>query len=77
MSGHNLMQAIARVNRVFRDKEGGLVVDYVGIASALKKAMNDYTVRDKKNYGDPDVGKAAYPKFLEKLEVCRDHVSWL
>ena len=72
MSGHNLMQAIARVNRVFRDKEGGLVVDYVGIAAALKKAMNDYTVRDKQNYGDPDVGKAAYPKFLEKLEVCRD-----
>ena len=51
MSGHNLMQAIARVNRVFRDKEGGLVVDYVGIASALKQAMNDYTTRDKKNYG--------------------------
>ena len=66
------MQAIARVNRVFRDKEGGLVVDYVGIAAALKQAMNDYTVRDKKNYGDPDVGKAAYPKFQEKLEVCRD-----
>ena len=42
MSGHNLMQAIARVNRVFRDKEGGLVVDYVGIATALKQAMNDY-----------------------------------
>ena len=61
MSGHNLMQAIARVNRVFRDKEGGLVVDYVGIASALKKAMNDYTVRDKKNYGDPDVGKPLTP----------------
>ena len=72
MAGHNLMQAIARVNRVFRDKEGGLVVDYVGIAAALKQAMNDYTVRDKKNYGDPDVSKAAYPKFLEKLEVCRD-----
>ena len=72
MSGHNLMQAIARVNRVFRDKEGGLVVDYVGIASALKQAMNDYTVRDKKNYGDPDVKKAAHPKFLEKLEICRD-----
>lgn len=72
MSGHNLMQAIARVNRVFEDKEGGLVVDYVGIASALKQAMNDYTKRDKKNYGDPDVGKAAYPKFLEKLDVCRD-----
>ena len=72
MSGHNLMQAIARVNRVFRDKEGGLVVDYVGIASALKQAMNDYTVRDKKNYGDTDVSKAAYPKFLEKLSICRD-----
>lgn len=72
MSGHNLMQAIARVNRVFRDKEGGLIVDYVGIASALKQAMNDYTIRDKKNYGDTDVSKVAYPKFLEKLSVCRD-----
>ena len=72
MSGHNLMQAIARVNRVFRDKEGGLVVDYVGIATALKQAMNDYTSRDKKNYGDTDVTKVAYPKFLEKLAVCRD-----
>ena len=72
MSGHNLMQAIARVNRVFKDKEGGLVVDYVGIASALKQAMNDYTVRDRKNYGDTDIGKAAYPKFLEKLSICRD-----
>ena len=72
MSGYNLMQAIARVNRVFRDKEGGLVVDYVGIAAALKQAMNDYTTRDKKNYGDTDVAKVAYPKFLEKLSVCRD-----
>ncbi|SCJ94901.1 Type-1 restriction enzyme R protein [uncultured Eubacterium sp.] len=72
MSGHNLMQAIARVNRVFRDKEGGLIVDYVGIATALKQAMNDYTSRDKKNYGDTDVAKVAYPKFLEKLSVCRD-----
>lgn len=72
MSGHNLMQAIARVNRVFRDKEGGLVVDYVGIATALKKAMNDYTSRDKNNYGDTNVAKVAYPKFLEKLSVCRD-----
>ena len=72
MAGHNLMQAIARVNRVFRDKEGGLVVDYVGIATALKQAMNDYTSRDKKNYGDTDVAKVAYPKFMEKLEVCRD-----
>ena len=72
MAGHNLMQAIARVNRVFRDKEGGLVVDYVGIATALKQAMNDYTSRDKKNYGDTDVAKVAYPKFVEKLTVCRD-----
>lgn len=72
MKGYNLMQAIARVNRVFGDKEGGLVVDYVGIASALKEAMNDYTSRDKKNYGDTDVASVAYPKFLEKLSVCRD-----
>lgn len=61
MAGHNLMQAIARVNRVFEDKEGGLIVDYVGIAGALKRAMNDYTARDKKNYGDTDVAKVAYP----------------
>lgn len=72
MKGYNLMQAIARVNRVFADKEGGLVVDYVGIASALKEAMNDYTSRDKKNYGDTDITNVAYPKFLEKLSVCRD-----
>ena len=72
MTGHNLMQAIARVNRVFQDKEGGLIVDYVGIATALKQAMNDYTSRDKKNYGDTDVSMVAYPKFLEKLSICRD-----
>ena len=72
MAGHNLMQAIARVNRVFQDKEGGLVVDYVGIASALKQAMNDYTARDRKNYGHTDVSKTALPKFQEKLSVCRD-----
>ena len=72
MAGHNLMQAIARVNRVFEDKEGGLIVDYVGIASALKKAMNDYTVRDKKNYGNMDIATTAYNKFKEKLQVCRD-----
>lgn len=72
MNGHNLMQAIARVNRVFKDKEGGLVVDYVGIAGALKQAMNDYTIRDRKNYGDTDISKVAYPKFMEKLGVCRD-----
>lgn len=71
MHGYNLMQAIARVNRVFKDKEGGLVVDYVGIASALKEAMNEYTARDRANYGDMDISKTAYPKFQEKLEVCR------
>ena len=72
MSGHNLMQAIARVNRVFEDKQGGLVVDYVGIASALKRAMNDYTVRDRRNYGDTDIAKTAYPEVQKKLEVCHD-----
>ena len=72
MSGHNLMQAIARVNRVYKDKEGGLVVDYVGIASALKQAMNDYTKRDKGNFGEPNIAETALPKFIEKLEVCRD-----
>ena len=71
MRGYNLMQAIARVNRVFKDKEGGLVVDYVGIASALKAAMNEYTARDRSKYGDMDIAKTAYPKFKEKLEVCR------
>lgn len=72
MHGYNLMQAIARVNRVFGDKEGGLIVDYVGIAQSLKRAMKDYTARDQKNYGDTDIAKVAYPKFLEKLEICRD-----
>lgn len=71
MAGHNLMQAIARVNRVFNDKEGGLVIDYVGIAAALKLAMKEYTARDQDNYGEMDIAKAAYPKFIEKLEVCR------
>ena len=70
MQGHNLMQAIARVNRVYKDKEGGLVVDYIGIARALKEAMNNYTGRDQFRYGDMDIASTAYLKFLEKLEVC-------
>ena len=74
MAGHNLMQAIARVNRVFQDKEGGLVVDYIGIAAALRQAMKDYTARDQKNYGEMDVAKIAYTKFKENLEVCRDQM---
>ena len=72
MHGYSLMQAIARVNRVFRDKEGGLIVDYVGIASALKEAMKEYSARDRAKYGDMDIAKTAYPKFQEKLQVCRD-----
>ena len=72
MSGHNLMQAIARVNRVFAGKAGGLVVDYIGIAKALKEAMRDYTKQDQENYGNPDIKETALVKFKEKLEVCRD-----
>ena len=72
MKGHNLMQAIARVNRVFNDKEGGLVVDYIGIASALKAAMKQYTANDQKNFKNMDVSKTAYKKFQEKLIVCRE-----
>jgi type I restriction enzyme R subunit len=72
MKDHNLMQAIARVNRVFPEKEGGLIVDYVGIAQALKQAMQDYTSRDRKQFGDPDIAKTAKVKFQEKMEICRD-----
>lgn len=72
MRGHNLMQAIARVNRVYKDKAGGLIVDYIGIASALKAAMNQYTDRDKKNYGNMDISATAYIKFQEKLQVCHE-----
>ena len=71
MAGHNLMQAIARVNRVFKDKAGGLVVDYIGIAKALKEAMRDYTKRDQDRYGNPNIKETALLKFKEKLEVCR------
>lgn len=61
MRGHNLMQAIARVNRVYKGKEGGLIVDYIGIAGALKRAMHDYTKRDRERYGDMNVADTAYP----------------
>jgi type I restriction enzyme R subunit len=60
------------VNRVFKDKEGGLVVDYIGIAGALKQAMNDYTLRDRKNYGEMDIAKTALPRFCEKLKICSE-----
>ncbi len=72
MKDHNLMQAIARVNRVFPEKAGGLIVDYVGIAAALKDAMKRYTKRDQDNYGDNDIKEKAYAEFKEKLEICRD-----
>lgn len=74
MRGHSLMQAIARVNRVFPEKEGGLVVDYVGIAGALKQAMQDYTKRDRQRFGNPDIKEAALNKFKEKLEICQDQL---
>jgi type I restriction enzyme R subunit len=68
MKGHNLMQAIARVNRVFRDKQGGLVVDYIGIASDLKQALKDYTA--SKGRGRPTVdAHEAYAVLAEKLDV--------
>ncbi len=68
MKGHNLMQAIARVNRVFRDKQGGLVVDYIGIATDLKKAIADYTA--SKGRGRPTVDTAeALAVLLEKLDI--------
>lgn len=72
MKDHNLMQAIARVNRVFPEKAGGLIVDYVGIAAALKEAMKRYTKRDQNNYGNNDIKEKAYSEFKEKLEICRD-----
>lgn len=71
MKGHNLMQAIARVNRVFPEKEGGLIVDYIGIAQALKNAMKQYTTRDQTRFGDPDIAKTARVKWQEFLEQCR------
>jgi type I restriction enzyme R subunit len=70
MKGHNLMQAIARVNRVFRDKQGGLVVDYIGIASDLKQALKEYTASNGR--GRPTVdAHEAYAVLEEKLDVLR------
>lgn len=74
MVGHNLMQAIARVNRVFAGKAGGLIVDYIGIAKALKEAMRDYTKQDRDNYGNTNIKDTALVKFNEKLEICRDYM---
>ena len=71
MKGHNLMQAIARVNRVYKDKPGGLVVDYLGIASDLKKALSFYS--DNGGKGDPAIAQEkAVQLMLEKLEIVSD-----
>ncbi len=69
MKGHNLMQAIARVNRVYQDKEAGLIVDYIGMAAELKSALQQYTKRDQDKV--PDLG-IAYSIAMSKLEVMRD-----
>jgi type I restriction enzyme R subunit len=70
MKGHNLMQAIARVNRVFKDKQGGLVVDYIGIANELKSALKEYTASNGR--GRPTVDAAeAYAVLEEKLDILR------
>lgn len=70
MKGHNLMQAIARVNRVFKDKQGGLVVDYIGIANELKSALKEYTASNGR--GRPTVDAAeAYAILEEKLDILR------
>ena len=71
MKGHNLMQAIARVNRVFKDKPGGLVVDYIGIATDLKEALATYT-KGKKEGPSVDFIEEALGVFSEKLTVVRD-----
>ncbi len=72
MAGHNLMQAIARVNRVYAGKAGGLVVDYIGIAKALKEAMHDYTKQDQSNFGNQNIKDTALLEFQKHLEICRD-----
>lgn len=69
MKGHSLMQAIARVNRVYKDKEAGLIVDYIGMAAELRLALSQYTKRDQDKV--PDLG-VAYSVTMAKLEIMRD-----
>ena len=71
MRSHNLMQAIARVNRVFRDKKGGLVVDYIGIANELRHALKTYTGAGGKGRGTFDTAEA-FAEMLKRLEIVRD-----
>ncbi len=70
MQGHGLMQAIARVNRVFRDKPAGLIVDYIGIAQNLKSALQQYSKNDQENTGVDE--SQAIAVLMEKYEVVRD-----
>ncbi len=70
MRGHGLMQAIARVNRVFRDKPAGLIVDYIGIAQNLKNALGQYSQQDQKHAGIDEAQAVAV--LLEKYEIVRD-----
>lgn len=82
LHGHNLMQAVARVNRVFRDKPGGLVVDYIGITRSLKKAIKAYTESGGKGRPQLDV-QAAVDVMLEQVDICRgilhgfNYSAWL
>lgn len=70
MQGHNLMQAIARVNRVFKEKKGGLIVDYIGIAENFKKALGQYTESDKKTTGVDT--EAASQGLIERLDLIKE-----
>ncbi|EPO5574079.1 TPA: type I restriction endonuclease subunit R [Klebsiella pneumoniae] len=70
MQGHGLMQAIARVNRVFRDKPAGLIVDYIGIAQSLKSALQQYSRKDQENTGVDEA--QAISVMIEKYEIVRD-----
>src|SRR5690606_5157431 len=70
MHGHGLMQAIARVNRVFKDKPGGLVVDYIGIAHNLKKALSIYSPGDREEVGIDE--RQAVAEMMRRFEIVRD-----
>ena len=70
MKGHNLIKAISRVNRVFKDKAGGVIVDYLGILESLKRALNEYTDNDRKNTGIDT--SAAVMVMQEKLEILQN-----
>jgi type I restriction enzyme R subunit len=76
MQGHELMQAIARVNRVYLDEKGGLVVDYLGLAENLRRALATYTQAGGQGVTAEDI-EQALAKFLEHLETARDFLHGL